>query len=146
MQHLGLYVSFGNDELSIVSLQSSTRNAATSFEFFLILFKTSGPSLVARSVSKREIEYCVVPGGISSALLVTVEQMEGKTKTTNADRCKRYREKNAEESNINGAFTKKRARLLLKSNKECTRKEREKKRLDKHRNNFATNHPYLDQE
>lgn len=42
--------------------------------------------------------------------------MEEKTKTTNADRCKRYREKNAAYK-INDALRKKRARSTLKLNK-----------------------------
>ena len=89
-------------------------------------------------------------GAISSRLSVTMEQMEGKKKTTNPDRCKRYREKNAEEYKINDALRKNRTRLLLKSNKnayeEQQRKEREIKRLAKHRKKFAINHSDLDQE
>ena len=45
---------------------------------------------------------------------------------------------------------KKRARLLSKSNKDAQEKykvkERERKRLAKHRTNFAINHPHLDQD
>ena len=49
--------------------------------------------------------------GAISSLLVTMEQMEGKTKTSYADRCKCYREKNAGEYKINDALREKRARL-----------------------------------
>ena len=58
-------------------------------------------------------------GFISSGLPVTMGQMDGKTKTTNADSCKRYRKKNAKEYKINDVLRKKRARLPLKSNKDA---------------------------
>ena len=76
--------------------------------------------------------------------------MEGKAKTANANCCKCYREKSAEEYKINDALRKTQARLLLKSNKDAyeeqNRKEAERKCLDKHRKNFAINHPHLDEE
>ena len=49
--------------------------------------------------------------GAITSLVVTKEQMEGKTKTPYADRCKCYTEKNAGEYKINGALREKRARL-----------------------------------
>ena len=67
--------------------------------------------------------------------------MESKTKTTNAERCKRYREKNAGEYKINDASRKKRARLLLKTDKSkhkaYKKKERERKQLAKIRKDIA---------
>ena len=79
-----------------------------------------------------------------------MEHMEGKTKTRNADRFRRYKEKNTEEYKTNDALRKKRARFLLKWNKDAykehKRKERERKHLAKHRKNFAINHPNLNQE
>ena len=64
--------------------------------------------------------------------------MERKTKTANADRCKRYRDKNPEEYKINDdALRKNPAKLLIKSNRDAYEKhksqEREKKRLPKHK-------------
>ena len=58
------------------------------------------------------------------------------TKTTNADRCKRYREKNKEEYKINDALRKKRARLILKTqdkekHEQLKKKDRERKQLAK---------------
>ena len=56
----------------------------------------------------------------------------------------------AEEYKINDTLRRKRATLLLKSNKDAhkehKRKERERKRLNKHRKSFAINNPYVDQE
>ena len=73
-----------------------------------------------------------------------------KTSTANADCCKRYREKNAEEYKINCAFRTKQARLLLKLNKDAykehKRKDRKRRRLAKHRKFFVINHSHLDQE
>ena len=70
-----------------------------------------------------------------------MEQVEGKTKTTNAERCKRYREANADVYKINDALRKKRARLLLKSDKTkyeaYKKKERERKQLAKIRKDIA---------
>ena len=67
--------------------------------------------------------------------------MEGKTKTTDAERCKRYREKNADEYKINDASRKKRARLLLKADKSkhevYKKKEIERKQLAKIRKDIA---------
>ena len=67
--------------------------------------------------------------------------MEGKTKTTNAERCKRYRENNADECKINDASRKKRARLLLKTDKSKNdaykKKERGRKQLAKIRKDIA---------
>ena len=59
------------------------------------MFKTSGFSLVACTFSKKEF-YSLLSGTISSRSSVTMQQIEEKTKTAHADRCKRYREKNAE--------------------------------------------------
>ena len=78
--------------------------------------KTSGFSLVACIVSKKNfsVVWCLAP-------LVQFAWDYGqdgrKTNTTNADSCKCYREKNAEEYKINDALRTKRARLLLKLNK-----------------------------
>ena len=76
--------------------------------------------------------------------------MEGKIKSTYVDRCKRYREKNAEEYKINDVLRKEQAKLLLKSNKvahkEHKGRKRERKRLAKHRKNFAINLQCLDQD
>ena len=66
---------------------------------------------------------------ISSRFPVTMTQMEGKMNIVNADCCKRYREKNAEEHKINDAFRKKRPSMLLKSNKDPH--EEHKKRKEK---------------
>ena len=67
--------------------------------------------------------------------------MKGKTKTANAERCKRYREKNADEYKINDVSTKKRARLVLKTDKSkyeaYKKKERERKQLAKIRKDIA---------
>ena len=52
------------------------------------VFKTSGFSLVACTISKREFWYSLVSGTISSRSPVIMEQMEGKTKTKNDDHCK----------------------------------------------------------
>ena len=52
---------------------------------FVCVFKTIGFYLVARTFSKREFYHSLVSGGIRSRLSVAVEQMEGKTKTTNAE-------------------------------------------------------------
>lgn len=67
---------------------------------------------------------------------VVSKNMEGKkANTTNADRCKRYREKNKESYKIKDALRKKRARLLLKTDKvkyeEQKKKDRERKELTK---------------
>ena len=61
-----------------------------------------------------------------------MESMEGKRKSTNAYRCKHYKERNVEECKINDSLRKKRARLLLKSNKvlmKNTRKRKEKENV-----------------
>ena len=58
-----------------------------------------------------------------------LSMIEGKTKTTNADRCKCYREKNAEEYKIKDASQKKQARLKLKVHKSAY--EQYKKRKEK---------------
>ena len=67
--------------------------------------------------------------------------MEGKTKTANAERCKSYREKNADEYKINDTSRKKRARLLLKTDKSkyevYKKKERERKQLAKIRKDIT---------
>ena len=54
--------------------------------------------------------------------------MEGKTNTINTDRCRCYSEKNAEEYKINDALRKKRAKLLLKSNKNGYEKHKRRER------------------
>ena len=83
-------------------------------------------------------------GTISLRSPANMEQRERKTKTTNADRCKRYRRKNADKYKINDALRKTQARQLLKINKdqyeEHKKKERERKRLAKLRENIAINH------
>ena len=83
-------------------------------------------------------------GTISLRSPANMEQRERKTKTTNADRCKRYRRKNADKYKINDALRKKRARQLLKINKdqyeEHKKKERERKRLANLRMYIAINH------
>ena len=83
-------------------------------------------------------------GTISLRSPANMEQRERKTKATNADRCKRYRRKNADKYKINDALRKKRARQLLKINKdqyeEHKKKERERKRLAKLGKNIAINH------
>ena len=82
-----------------------------------------------------------------------MEQMQGKTKTTYADHWKRYREKNK----INDVLRKKRTwknehdfSSNKKSNKDAyeehKKKEKEKKRLGKHRKVFAINYPHMDQD
>ena len=64
-----------------------------------------------------------------------MEQMEGKRSTTNVERCKRRREKNAEKYKINDPLMKKQARLLLKSNKDAYKEhKRKKKRKETSRN------------
>ena len=70
-----------------------------------------------------------------------MEQVEGKTKTTNAERCKRYREANADVYKINDALRKKRARLLLKSDK--TKYEAYKKKKEKGNNSLKSERTLL---
>jgi len=65
------------------------------------------------------------------------------SKTTNAERCKRYREKHSSEDyKSKEALRKKHARLTLKSSmelhEEYKRKERERKRYAKLKNSFNT--------
>ena len=75
----------------------------------------------------------------------TMENKQNKSKTTNAERCKRYREKHSEEYRNQDALRKKRSRLILKSNnavhEEYKRKERERKRTAKLRKNALNNQP-----
>ena len=114
------------------------------------MFKTNGFSLVVLLVSKRGFSHSLVSGAIRLRLSVTMEQMEGKRSTTNVERCKRRREKNAEKYKINDPLMKKQARLLLKSNKDAykehKRKKRERKHLATHRKDFAIDYLHLDQE
>ena len=88
--------------------------------------------------------YFELCGTISLRSPANSEQREMKTKTTNADRCKRYRRKNADKYKVNDALRKKRARQLLKINKdqyeEDKKKKRERKRLAKLRKNIAISH------
>ena len=69
---------------------------------------------------------------------------EETTKTTNAERCKRYREKYKEEYKISDALRKKHARLVLKmqnkaKHEEQKKKDRERKRLAKLRSKIQVN-------
>ena len=77
--------------------------------------------------------------------LQTMENKQNKSKTTNPERCKRYREKHSEEYRNQDALRKKRSRLILKSNnaahEEYKRKERERKRTAKLRKNELNNQP-----
>ena len=77
--------------------------------------------------------------------LHTMESKQNKSKTTNAERCKRYRGKHSEEYRNQDALRKKRSRLILKSNnaayEEYKRKERERKRTTKLRKNALNNQP-----
>ena len=74
-----------------------------------------------------------------------MEQMEGKRSTTNVERCKRRREKNAEKYKINDPLMKKQARLLLKSNKDAykehEKKEKRKKTSRNSQKNFCNRSP-----
>ena len=68
-----------------------------------------------------------------------------KTKATNADRCKRYREKNAEEYKIKNASRKKQARLKLKADKiayEQCKKRKEKENGSVKGRKSSTNHKH----
>ena len=51
---------------------------------------------------------------VFSTLIDSMEQIEEKTKTTNADRCKRYREKKAEEYEKNDSLRKKTSKIVVK--------------------------------
>ena len=77
--------------------------------------------------------------------LLTMENKQNKSKTTNAERCKRYQEKHSEEYRNQDALRKKRFRLILKSNnaahEEYKRKEKERKRTAKLRKNALNNQP-----
>ena len=75
------------------------------------------PSLTCNAMTSFEL-YFELFGTISLRSLANMEQRERKTKTTNADRCKRYRKKNADKYKITDALRKKRARQLLKINKD----------------------------
>ena len=51
---------------------------------------------------------------VFSNLTDSMEQMEEKTKTTNADRCKHYTEKKAEEYEKNDPLRKKTSKIVVK--------------------------------
>ena len=77
--------------------------------------------------------------------LLTMENKQNKSKTMNAERCKRYQEKHSEEYRNQDALRKKRLTLILKSNnaahEEYKRKEKERKRTAKLRKNALNNQP-----
>ena len=135
-----MHISICNDELSILFLQISTRNATTSFEFlsnfywfYLCLFLCSKQVdfLWFHVLFQNEnfsIVWCLAP------------LVQDRLWLWNRWKEKR---KNHEEYKVNDAFRQKATRLLLKSNKnayeEHKRKKRERKCLAKHRKNFVIN-------
>ena len=74
-----------------------------------------------------------------------MENKQNKRKTTKAERCKCYREKNSEKYRNQDALREKRSRWIVKSNnaahEEYKRKERERKRIAKLRRNVLNNQP-----
>lgn len=82
--------------------------------------------------------------GFGAKLFSIENKMAGETTTTtNAERCKRYREKNKEEYRINDALRKKQKRTVLKTldkvkYEEQKKKDRERKRLSKLKKSQAT--------
>ena len=71
--------------------------------------------------------------------------IEEKTKTTSADLCKRYREKNAEEYKVKDASRKQQARLKLKADKsvyEQYKKSKEKENCSLKGRKSSANHKH----
>ena len=57
-----------------------------------------------------------------------MENEGNKTKTTNAERCKRYREKNSDEYKVKDALRKKRSRMVLKNSAYAYAEHKRRKR------------------